>query len=237
MKLYRYLILATLLMLAFNSTSFAHALWIEAEPQGALGKSHAVKIFYGEYAEKEFEKTNKWYSDVNTFLLWLVAPDGKKVQLSYSEAGDHYMATFIPNQDGVYILTTSHNAKEVDGGYIYQFNASAAVTVGKSKEVARSLPGNELYLEPVKNSKGKSGIVKAYYKGQPAADITITVFGPAGWSKNFKTDKNGVLEIEPLWKGTYALEGFYTSRETGSHFNVAYEHIWRCATLRLDLSN
>jgi uncharacterized GH25 family protein len=176
MKLYRYLILAALLMLAFNSTSFAHALWIEAEPQGALGKSHAVKIFYGEYAEKEFEKTNKWYSDVNTFLLWLVAPDGKKVQLSYSEAGDHYMATFIPNQEGVYILTTSHNAKEVDGGYIYQFNASAAVTVGKSKEVAQSLPGNELYLEPVKNSKGKSGIVKAYYKGQPAADITITVW-------------------------------------------------------------
>lgn len=237
MKLNRYLILVALLVLAFNSTSFAHALWIEAEPQGALGKSHAVKIFYGEYAEKEFEKTDKWYSDVNTFLLWLVAPDGKKVQLSYSEAGDHYTATFTPSLEGVYILTTSHSAKEVDGGYIYQFNASAAVTVGKSKEVTQRLPANELYLEPVKDGKGKSGIVKAYYKGQPAADIAITVSGPAGWSKKFKTDKNGVLEFEPLWKGTYALEGFYTSKETGNHFNVAYEHIWRCATLRLDLSN
>ena len=237
MKTNRYLVLAALLLVLFNSTGFAHALWIEAEPQGALGKSHAVKIFYGEYAEKEFEKTDKWYSDVNTFVLWLTAPDGNKVQINYSKAGDHYAATFTPALEGIYILTTSHSAKQVDGGYVYQFNASAAINVGKSKVAAQNVPGNELYLEPVKNGKGNFGIVKAYYKGQPAADITITVSGPTGWSKNFKTDKNGVLEFEPLWKGTYALEGFYTSEEKGSHFNVAYEHIWRCATLRLNLSN
>ena len=161
MKINRYLVLVALLTVVFNSTGFAHALWIEAEPQGALGKSHAVKIFYGEYAEKEFEKTDKWYSDVNTFVLWLTAPDGNKVQLNYSEARDHYAATFTPGLEGVYILTTSHSAKEVDGGYVYQFNASAAINVGKSKVAAQNVPGNELYLEPVKNGKGNFGIVKA----------------------------------------------------------------------------
>jgi uncharacterized GH25 family protein len=224
------------MVLTLNSASFAHALWIETESQGSLGKSHAVKIFYGEYAEKEFEKTDKWYSDVNTFHLWLIAPDGNKIQLNYSSSGDHYAATFIPGLEGVYILTTSHSAKDVDAGYVYQFNASATINVGKLKVVTQSLPGNELYLEPVTNGKHNSGVVKAYFKGQPAADITITVSGPTGWSKNFKTDKNGMLEFEPLWKGTYALEGFYTSEENGNHFNVAYQHIWRCASLRLDLS-
>ncbi len=237
MKFNLYRILTTLLALAFTTTSFAHALWIEAEPQGTLGKSHGVKIFYGEYAEKEFEPTDKWYSDVNTFALWLIAPDGKKVQLTYSAAGDHYTATFTPNQEGVYILATSHSAKQVDGGYIYQFNASASIHVGKTKTANQTLAGSDLYLESIKDTKGKSGIVKAYYKGQPAADIKITVSSPAGWSKSFKTDKNGILEFEPLWKGTYALEGFYTSKETGTHFDTAYENIWRCATLRLDLSN
>ena len=212
MKIYRYLVLVALLTVVFNSTGFAHALWIEAEPQGALGKSHAVKIFYGEYAEKEFEKTDKWYSDVNTFVLWLTAPDGNKVQLNYSEARDHYAATFTPGLEGVYILTTSHSAKEVDGGYVYQFNASAAINVGKSKVAAQNVPGNELYLEPVKNGKGNFGIVKAYYKGQPAADITITVSGPAGWSKNFKTDKNVCLNLSHFGKVLMLLKDFTLQR-------------------------
>ncbi len=212
MKINRYLVLVALLTVVFNSTGFAHALWIEAEPQGALGKSHAVKIFYGEYAEKEFEKTDKWYSDVNTFVLWLTAPDGNKVQLNYSEARDHYAATFTPGLEGVYILTTSHSAKEVDGGYVYQFNASAAINVGKSKVAAQNVPGNELYLEPVKNGKGNFGIVKAYYKGQPAADITITVSGPAGWSKNFKTDKNVCLNLSHFGKVLMLLKDFTLQR-------------------------
>ncbi|MBL0743907.1 DUF4198 domain-containing protein [Chryseolinea lacunae] len=230
------LYLIALLIFAHVSAGFAHALWIETKGEGILGKEQEVKIFYGEYAEKEFEATDKWYSDVNTFALWLTTPDGTKKQLTYKSADKAFVASFTPDKEGTYVLTVGHSAREIDGTTVYQFNASAVVAV-KSSTIgnAKAIPANELYLEPGKDAKGKQGIVKAFYKGQPAAKITITVSTPSGWSKNFHTDENGVANFELQGKGWYALEGFYTTEEKGNHFDKPYESIWRCATLRIDV--
>jgi uncharacterized GH25 family protein len=229
-------LLVALFLLSSVSTLLAHALWIETAPKGSAGRAHAVKILYGEYAHHEFENTDKWYSDVNTFSLWLIGPDGKKEQLTYTAAGNHFAASFTPAREGTYTLAVGHSAKEVNHKYVYQFNASALVQVGKSETAAPAPTTSELYLQPVRDAKGKAGIVKAFYKGQPAAEIEIAVSGPTGWSKTFKTDKNGVLEFELLWKGVYGIEGFYTSDETGQQGDAPYEHIWRSATLLLDFS-
>jgi hypothetical protein len=226
--------LTTLLYFALISTTFGHALWIVTEPNAALGTSHTAKIYYGEYNQNEFEKLDKWYSDVNKFALWLMAPDGTKKQLSYTAADDHYVASFTPDQKGTYVLSVGHSAGEVSRGYVYQFNASAAVQVGKGEASPLAVSSTDLYIRTEKNPNGKSGVVKAYYKGQPAADIVVTVSGPSGWSKNFKTDKNGVAVFDVLWKGTYALEGVYTSDEKGTMQEKEYEHIWRCATTRFE---
>jgi uncharacterized GH25 family protein len=231
------LMLAAILTVTQITTTLAHAIWIETSDKGTLGKAHEVKIYYGEYAAQEFEKSDKWYSDVNTFKLWLIAPDGKKTELSYKAADNHYLASFTPDKEGTYTLAISHSAKELGGTTVYQFNASASIKVGKSaSENVAAITGSELYLQPLKDAKGKSGLVKAYYKGQPAGDITITVSGPSGWAKEFKTDANGVLQFDLLWKGWYTLEGFYTSADKGTHFEKPYEKIWRCATVRTNLS-
>lgn len=228
-------LLSVILVFAQVSAVLAHALWIETSETGTKGKVQLISIFYAEYAAKQFEPVDKWYSDVNTFALWLIAPDGKKTQLTYTPADNHFKASFTPDQDGIYTIITGHSAKDIDGGYIYQFNASAQVNVGKSVKIAAANTNTDLYLEPVKDPKGKSGIVKAYFKGQPAAEIDVLVSGPTGWSKTFKTDKNGVLEFQPEWKGAYALEGSTTVDEAGTHFEKPYEHIWRCATVRINL--
>jgi uncharacterized GH25 family protein len=230
-------VITAFLYFAFVSSACAHALWIETEPNASIGKPHHAKVFYGEYSLKEFEKTDKWYADVNTFVLWLTAPDGRKTQLTRAAAADHYTASFTPDQKGTYVLSIGHSAGEVSRGYVYQFNASAAVTVGNAVPSALALASTELYLQTEKGPEGKYGIVKAYYKGQPASDISVTVSGPSGWSKVFKTDKDGVLQFELLWKGTFALEGVYTSNETGTIAEKNYEHVWRCATTRFESSN
>lgn len=228
--------LTALFSVALMSASVAHALWIETDLNAIMGKPHPVKIFYGEYAAKEFETIGKWYSDVDTFALWLIAPDGEKTQLNYASADNHYVASFTPDQQGMYVLLVGHTAKAVNRGYVYQFNASAEVTVGKSAGTLQPTTEiNDLYLQIVKGSKGKATVVKAYYKGKPASEIAVTVSGPTGWSKSFKTNKDGVFTFEPLWKGTYAIEGFYTSDETGIHNEKNYDHIWRCATTRVEL--
>ena len=226
-------LLSIILGLFSFTTSLAHALWIETNADGAIGKAQEIKIFYGEYAAKEFEETTKWYSDVNTFSLWLVAPDGTKKQLTYTSSDHFFVATFTPDKKGTYVLTTGHSAKDIDGTMIYQFNASATVTVGAATEVTSAIANNELFLVPVKGEK--QGVVKAFFKGKPVGKITIVVSGPTGWSKSFETDENGVLKFDLLWKGWYALEGFYTTDEKGNHFDKPYEQIWRCATTRVSL--
>lgn len=229
------LLLGILLSLVTLATANAHALWIETNPKGIIGKEQEVKIFYGEYAASQFEETDKWYSDVNTFTLWLIAPDGTKKQITYKAGSKHFVASFVPEKSGVYILTTGHSAKQLDGVMMYQFNASAIVAVGTPLASTPKAEGNnDLYLQPVKSADGKHGFVKAFYKGKPAANITIAVSAPSGWTKSFQTDEKGELKFELLWKGTYALEGYYTAEEKGTHHDAPYEQIWRCATLRID---
>lgn len=232
---YKIFVTACLLNLVLFSTAFSHALWIETAGNGTIGKTQEIKIFYGEYAEKEFEETTKWYSDVNTFTLWLTAPDGTKQQLVCKAADKAFTASFTPAKEGVYVLTVGHNAKDIAGTVVYQFNASAIVEVkGSGTDNVNAVSNNELYLLPSKDAKGKVGIVKAFFKGKPAAKITITVSGPEGWSKNFETDENGVLQFDLLWQGWYALEGFYTTQEKGNINDKPYEKIWRCATVRVN---
>jgi len=227
------LYLTTLFLLIQLTIASAHALWIETSNKGTVGKAHEIKIFYGEYAAKEFEEKDKWYSDVNTFTLWLISPDGSKKQLDYKPGEKFYVASFLPEKEGSYVITTGHSAKDLDGTMMYQFNASAVVTVGTGSLSAQQIV-NDLYLQPEKSLDKKQGRVKAFYKGKPAAKVAITVSGPSGWGKSFETDENGVLQFELLWKGWYALEGFNTVTEQGTHHGNPYEKIWRCATLRLN---
>ncbi|MFZ6013093.1 MAG: DUF4198 domain-containing protein [Bacteroidota bacterium] len=226
-------LLLTLFLNLFGCSIYAHAIWIEANNKGAVGKAHEIKIFYGEYAAKEFEENDKWYSDVNTFTLWLVSPDGTRKQLECKPGEKHFLSSFTPEKQGTYIVATAHSAKDLDGTMMYQFNASAVVTVATGSSSGQQVT-NDLYLQPEKSIDKKHGAVKAFYKGKPAGKITITVFGPSGWSKNFQTDENGVLQFELLWKGWYALEGSSTVTEKGTHYDKPYEEIWRCATLRLN---
>jgi uncharacterized GH25 family protein len=232
---FRIFLLSILLSGVSFVTGFAHALWIETNALGVIGKAQEVKVLYGEYAAQEFELTDKWYSDVNTFALWLTLPDGTKKQLVYKPVEKAFTATFTPEKEGTYILTIGHSAREIDGTMVYQFNASAVVSVkGSSAGGTNAVSVNELFLQPGKDAVGKSGVVKAFFKGQPAANITITVSGPSGWSKSFQTDSNGELKFDLLWKGWYALEGFYTTQEKGNLYDKPYEQIWRCATVRVN---
>lgn len=63
--------LTALIFLTLITTTFGHALWIVTDPNPTLGNPHPAKIYYDEYNQNEFEKTDKWYADVNKFaLLW-----------------------------------------------------------------------------------------------------------------------------------------------------------------------
>ena len=226
---------AILLLLTNIHQLFAHALWIETEETNKKNTSQEIKVFYGEYNNGIIEKTADWYSDVNELELWLTTPQGKKSLVPYETKENHLFAQFIPKDDGEYILSVSHRAKDLGGDYIYQFNTTAKILVGKS--TTNPAISNDVYVTiNNKNLKKVGDVIKGtvFIKGKTAPkETTVEVVSPQGWSKEFKTNESGEFEFPSIGKGIYFLEASITEDASGEHHGKKYNHIWRCGTTTL----
>ena len=233
-----FILLAIALMLSVGN-ALAHALWIQTASAGKVGQKQTVKIIYAEPGDKP-EKVADWYSDVKAFELWLIGPDQQKTKLAKVAGDDFFTAEFTPEKEGVYTLATGHSAKDLGGATVYQFNASAVVTVGKAKAGNGAVAyGNELsvYADAGTACKvNKSLSLQGLYKAEPLEKLNITVTSPTGWSKAVSTDKNGVADFTPLWPGTYYIEASKSWKEEGKHHDKDYKAFWRCATLVVDVT-
>lgn len=229
--------LKALLILLFLSTAtsqlHAHALWIETASTGKQGQAQEVKIFYGEYASKELEEAGQWYSDVKDFTLWLTSPGKEKVKLNTTAGANFYSASFTPENDGVYYLTVSHEAKDLGGTTKYEFSSVAAVAVGKIDVVNHTLIPNSIKVaaNEAKAYKVNTPVqIKAMLNGQPVANKPVSVFSPEGWSKELKTDANGNISFRPIWPGRYVLELSNFEKTSGEHNGQNFSAAWQGST-------
>jgi len=219
--------------LLIGVNAFAHALRIETAANGKIGIAQEVKIFYGEYAEGVDEPFENWYSDVETFKLFLVAPNGTKTSLETSEGDGLFTANFTPSEKGTYTLYIAHTAKDLGGKYVYQFNTSATVVV-ESTPVIKLLKGGAELQVVFKNTNNKiAGTV--YYNAVPLADSKIELVSPDLWQKTLKTDANGGFSIEVKQVGKYFVEASFTEDVKGELNGKAYEKVWRCMTQLVEL--
>jgi uncharacterized GH25 family protein len=213
--------------------TFAHALWIETETIGKKGKPHEVKIYYGEYATKELEEIDKWYSDVKDFSLWLITPGKEKVKLETQAGKNYFSANFVPNQDGNYILYIVHEAKELGGTTKYEFSSTATVNINKKDKIDINIVPNNLKTVTIESEIYKLNTpvkIKAVHNGQVFANILIQIFSAEGWSKQFTTDENGLLTFHPIWPGRYVVEISNYETKEGEHYNIKYDAIWQGST-------
>lgn len=221
-----------LLLLTLTGNAFAHALWIETTATGKLGQKQQVAIYYGEYAENERDSVVHWFSDVKEVKIWLVSPDNKKTQLTTTTETTRLITDFTPTLNGSYTILADHPVKDVPRTTLYQFVASATVTVGNtlpSNSTAQNT--NSLSLAAAASYKAnQSATVQALFKNTSSSDVTFSVVAPTGWSKSFKADANGNLTFTPIWPGEYYIEAFYTEKITGEQNGKTYDSIWRGAT-------
>ena len=222
-------------MLMISLSGFSHALWIETSVTGKKGVSHEVKIFYGEYSEMSPEKVADWYSDVKDFTIWLVVPGKEKTKLTVTPSEDRYTCSFTPETDGVYSIYISHDAQKLGGKTKYQFNASAAVHVGATKEGGVLVDGPPLKFSYDKNSVNKPITVNAKFNDSPADKFQTTVVSPKGWTLQI-AGKDGAAKFTPEWKGKYMIEIAKTTPEKGDHNGAAYESVWRCNTRLVEVN-
>lgn len=225
-------LLVLAVMLVISSSSYAHALWIEANSNGQKGKSQEVKIFYGEFATGEIEPVNKWYSDVKEFTLWLTGPDQKREKVNVTAKDDHFVAQFTPETDGVYYLTVLHDAKEIAGKTKYEFSSVAAVRVGKSVVSGHDHIENSLkVIAPQTQAKVSSPTkIQVFMDGTPQAKGKVIVTSENGWAKEFTANEAGEITFSPIWKGKYVLEATNFKKGEGELQGNVYESTWQGAT-------
>lgn len=223
----------TLLTILISLVSFhfasAHALWIETQSNGKLNQKHTVKVFYGEYAEGLVDPIDKWYSDVKDFDLILIAPDGSKKTLEKTAATDHFEASFLPTENGNYILSVVKPAKEAYETMKFEFSSIAFVQVGKSAKTTNSLP---FHLESTVLSPkvGKSLEIQVLDNGQAEKEREVVIMGPEGWTKTVHTDQEGKVSFNPLIAGKYIIEASRTDEKSEDWHGQKIEKVWKGST-------
>jgi len=204
----------------------AHCIWIETPPAGTAGQRHEARIYYGEYVQGLHESLDGNFRDMKDLTVWLLVPGKQKVSLPLQEKGDHFEVYFTPDQDGVYTLQLEnthiklYDTRGSMGVLKPAFYATATVEVGHGATslaaVAIDNPVNVGSLPAKKYSVNGTVTVAASFNGKPIGKSTITVFSPAGWSKELTADEKGIASFTPEWKGRYIVEVIYFDKTPGT---------------------
>jgi Nickel uptake substrate-specific transmembrane region. len=215
-------LLITFLLNFILLSASAHAVFIDTSLKGEKGKSHTVKVVYGEPDEHEALSKWWWYKEGMSVSLTLIKPDGSTASLPTTAQGDHLLATFTPNQEGVYHLSLKINTDRREGAKTqYQINAIASIQVGNQSigNTPENLD-NELFVfaQQVSFQNKKEVALTLYQKGKPASNASIQIIAPSGWIKWLETDESGVVKFTPEWKGKYFAEVSKKEKAEGQAF-------------------
>lgn len=241
MKIIHQLILTFAVTLCFSSSSFAHYIWIEVPNTAEVGSEQIIKIYYGEFNEGLREIKGGRLEEVDGIVCWVITPDGKKLDLKVTMQEKYYQVKFTPEIDGNYTIIATNKVREVidwskyDIGIVRPvYYTSKQITVGKSNSV--NLSSDNLYPELVivpyqpddKNRKQPS--FQLLYNNKPFVNTKLFVHAANEWSKEYKTNDEGVFTFNPLWKGQYVIECIYKEKNPGAFKGKNYEAIRHRAT-------
>ncbi|NGM65375.1 DUF4198 domain-containing protein [Sphingobacterium sp. SGR-19] len=226
-------LLVALLYCTLSQAVYAHALWIEPSSSSAQKSTvHTVKVFYGEYEHGTRDLVKDWYADLKELKLWVQHPNGQSTLLETTAADDHLAASFTPEQDGLYLIHTTHTASELGGQTKYIFSASLPVAVGQSDLMITNPkePNLLAFVSPTENRTDQEVDIFVFDNGSAPTDAAVTVISAEGWAKTFKTDSNGKVSFRPLWKGRYVVETSKYLPEEGVWNEKPHTHVWQGVT-------
>lgn len=227
-------IVALIACLTLTQQANAHAIWIESNSKGSKNKPQQVKVFYGEYPEGVADPVEKWYSDLKGLQVWVISPSQRKSQLTLTNAKDFLSASFTPDEDGVYYVTTVHATKDLGGTTKYEFSSVAPVLVG-SPITAPAAPAQSLALivAPKPYKVNDQVQLQVWKDGQAFVGGEVLVMSPEGWVKTIKTDDKGQITFSPKLKGNYVIEASDYKKEEGKWNDKDYTHSWKGSTTRI----
>jgi hypothetical protein len=211
-KITQSLFTALPLLALLNGEGLAHALWIVPTEGG-------YKIQYGEPGEGLLENKDK-LEELGPFQIKDSA--GKAVNGVMHD--DHVLAAVGSGGISVSALDAPLYGQGDETGRPYWH---ARFVVDPTQRL-KPTPGAALEILPA----GKDGLSFIVIKGgKPLPEEGVTMFAPGGWSKSFKTSKEGTLTIEAPWSGIYVLEVGMEEKTPGKHKGQTYGNVYNAYTL------
>lgn len=219
------------LFLCISFSTFAHAIWIETNATGNKGKQQEVKVFLGEYSSGKPDSLKNWFSNMRDIKLTLTTPDGNSKILSLTPSVDHYATSFIPTEDGVYMLSITHTVADIYGETKIEYYATATVQVNSTN--FETLP--KATLLALKPSNAQYHInqpigIQVLFEQKPLAAAKVVIDASHGWSKTLDTDTYGNSKFIPLTPGRYMIEAIKNDKVVGSYLGKAYKTISHIVT-------
>ncbi|WP_299780200.1 DUF4198 domain-containing protein [uncultured Formosa sp.] len=231
------IILTLALLICVATPSFAHYLWIETSPEGKVGETQEVHVFYGEYTYNVIEQVSgEAFPKVKDFTLWVIDTNGKKTQLQVTAKTDRYVASFTPSANGTYTIVLDNNKIDVIDYTAYDFgifkthyNASAIVQVGNTATNTKNSSETGISVIEVANNAEEVKL-QVLFKGKPLKDQEADIYVADNWSKKRTTDSEGYITFKRPWQTKYIIETTTKEEAPGKYNNKDYQFIWHCAT-------
>ncbi len=195
----RKLWLTTLLVLV-ASGAMAHEVWLERDGKNA-------QMFFGHWTMDMTENKDR----LEMFKLDQLAP---KDRVKKVERMEKSIKLELASEGDVALTEVMKPRKSRLTPAVVQrvFLARAG----------RSETKNLLKLDLVPSAKN-SNKMKVIFDGKPLAKQVVTLYGPHKWSKNFRSDDEGMVTLDTPWKGNYFADVRYTEEVKGEYEGVAFE--------------
>lgn len=226
-KLFLTTLISFFVVLLSGAYAGAHMVWLNANDYSPeLGQTVFVEIGFGHKFPCDQVIQEKQIQEV-----YALNPEGKKIKLEKIFTSFY---RFTPESEGCYQLMAKlnpgfvsktpaghqlGNKKQVEQAVsCFRFNmtAKAVVEVGGSANGLENKSDHALQLIPLKNpsdlSLGEKLPIKALFKGQPQAGVTIdsTYKGYKDhWVAEAKTDEKGLAQFEINHKGPWLFRAKY----------------------------
>lgn len=235
------------LTLLIQASASAHYLWIETAPNAKLNEEHLVKVRFGEYTYGAIEKVgSEAFNGVKNFKLWLVSPNGEKIELETNAGSDFYSARFTPSENGTYTIALNNTEMEVldyteydFGIFKPQYHAKAKVTVGDTPKALTTTNFEGIEIIDLSEKLAQAGNevkLKVLFKGEVLVEQEVVIYVSDLWSKKLTTDENGEVRFKLPWNETlYTVETTFNEDLPGKFNGKDYEFIWHCATYAIAL--
>lgn len=183
------LAIAAVLSLPVATPASAHFLWLEPEEGGA-------KLYFGEFGENLRETSPGLLDRLTPLPEARIGANALKVD----KTANAFVLTGRP-APGESIVAEQIRITE------RKLAEKVARILGRL--AARTIPDwserqPALTLDVLPT--GKPGGVRVVYDGKPVAKAKLEVIAESGWTHEYRTDAQGLAQIETPWRGAYVIE-------------------------------